>query len=304
MRVFVAGATGVVGRRAVPMLLERGHAVTGVARSPEKRAALERAGAAAVKLDLFDPGAVARAVAGHEVVINLATHIPPGMRVFLRRAWRENDRIRRQCAANLARAAAAAGARRFIQESFAPVYPDRGADWIDETVSISPVRYNRSVTDAEGAAEQFTRGGGQGVVLRFGWFYGPDSPQVADMIRYVRKGWAPLPGPAEAYWSSLSHDDAAAAVVAALGVPAGVYNAVDDEPLSRREYFDSLAAALGVEPPRLPPGWAKYLMGSLGSLMARSLRISNRKLRSASAWSPKYRSAREAWPDLLKAIGA
>src|ERR671932_756223 len=101
MQIFVTGATGVIGRRVVPLLLAAGHQVTAVARTPEKSAALERMGAAAVLLDLFAAEAVRRAVAGHQVVINLATHIPPSTRMFLPGAWRANDRIRRGASAIL-----------------------------------------------------------------------------------------------------------------------------------------------------------------------------------------------------------
>src|SRR5262245_450057 len=116
LRIFVAGASGVIGRRVVPLLVAAGHRVTAVGRSPEKRAWLEREGAAARDLDLFDAVQVGREVAGHEVVINLATHIPPSSRALLPGAWRHNDRVRRIVSANLARAALVAGTGRLIQE--------------------------------------------------------------------------------------------------------------------------------------------------------------------------------------------
>ncbi len=297
MKVFVTGATGVIGRRAIPLLVEGGHRVTGSVRAPDGRAALERMGAEAAHADLFSPGALCRAVSGHDAIVNLATHIPSSSwRMMFRGAWAENDRIRREGSSNLVDAAIAAGIPRFIQESFAPVYPDCGGRWIDEDTPLEPVRYNRTVVDAERSAQFFTQAGGAGVVLRFGAFYGPDARHLVDLIRMVRRGWAPIPGPADAFISSVSHDDAAAAAVAALRLPAGAYNVVDDEPVTHREYFDSLAAALGVAPPRLPPAWATLLFGSLGELLARSQRISNRRLRSACAWAPKYRSVREGWP--------
>ncbi|HEY7119654.1 MAG TPA: NAD(P)-dependent oxidoreductase [Tepidisphaeraceae bacterium] len=304
MRIFVAGATGVIGRRVVPALVSAGHQVTGIGRTPEKRAALEQAGAAAVEVSIFDPAALRRAVAGHDVVVNVATHIPPGMRIFFRWAWRTNDRIRRQGAANLADAAIADGARRFVQESFAPVYPDRGDAWIDETTPIAPVRYNRTVADAEAAAERFSASGRTGIILRFGGFYGPDASHVRDLIRYVRKGWGPLPGPPDAFMSSVSHDDAASAVVAlATGdAPAGTYNVVDDEPVTHRAYFDALAAALGAPPPKLPPKIVTHLMGSLGEMLARSLRISNRKLRETCGWAPRFPGVRDGWPAVVAAL--
>ena len=150
MKVFVAGGTGVVGRRAVPLLVQAGHEVTAVARTAEKAAALQKAGARPAAVDLFDADGVRCAVAGHDAVVNLATHIPRSFtRMLLPGAWRENDRIRRQASAILADAAMAGGASRFIQESFAPMYPDCGDEWIDEAVPPRPVRYNRSTLDAE-----------------------------------------------------------------------------------------------------------------------------------------------------------
>ena len=126
MRIFVTGATGVIGRRVVPLLLRGGHSVSALARSVEKRAELARAGANPIDLDLFAPDAVRRAVDGHDSVINLATHLPAGLRVFVPGAWAENDRIRSVASGHLVAAALAGGAERFIQESFAPVYPDCG----------------------------------------------------------------------------------------------------------------------------------------------------------------------------------
>jgi nucleoside-diphosphate-sugar epimerase len=301
MRIFIAGATGVVGRRVVPLLIAAGHEVTGIGRTEEKRAQLVRLGAAAVAVDLFDSGELRRAVAGHAVVINVATHIPAGWRMFSPRAWLENDRIRRVGAANLVYAGIAAGARRFIQESFAPVYPDCGDRWIDETVPIAPVRYNASVADAERSAERFNSGDRTGVVLRFAPFYGADAWQTRQTIDMARRGFAPIPGD-DGFTASVSHDDAAAAVVTALALRSGAYNVCDDAPLRRRDYLDALAATLSVRPPKTPPRWAVRLMGSLGEMLLRSLRLSNRKLR-ASGWAPQLASMREGWPAVVKAIG-
>lgn len=160
----------------------------------------------------------------------------------------------------------------------------------------------RRTLDAERAAERFTASGRPAVVLRFAGFYGPDSGMLLDLIKLVRKGWAPIPGSPDAFLSSVSHDDAATAVVAALGAPAGVYNVDDDEPLRRREYFGTLAAALGVKPPKLPPAWMARLMGSLGEMLARSERISNRKLRAETDWAPKYPSVREGWRAMVEEL--
>jgi nucleoside-diphosphate-sugar epimerase len=300
MDIFIAGATGVVGRRAVPALIEGGHRITAAGRDREKLEALERLGARTVALDLFDPDAVHRAVAGHQVVINLATSIPTLARTFLRRAWRLNDRVRREASANLVEAALAGGAQRYVQESFAPTYPDCGDEWIDERTPIQPVAYNRTVLDAEASAGRFCQAGRVGVVLRFASFYGPDSDFIQAMFQLTRHGWLPVFGAPGGFFSSVAHDDAATAVVAALDLPAGAYNVSDDLPLRRCEVAGAFGAALGMAAPRLPPRWMGKLGGSVGEALARSQRICNHKLKAASNWRPKYPSLREGLPAALE----
>jgi nucleoside-diphosphate-sugar epimerase len=305
MKIFVTGATGVVGSRAVPLMVAAGHRVSAVARRADQSAALAKSGAIPVAIDMFDRKSVRRALAGHDAIVNLATHLPPSMaRMLLPGAWRENDRLRRDAASILADAALEIGAGRFIQESFAPVYPDRGDAWIHEDTPLEPVRYNRTVMDAEAASQGFARAGGVGIVLRFAAFYGPDAVQTLDMVKLARKGWAPLPGSPEAYFSSVSHDDAATAVLAALQLPAGIYNVADDEPLRHGEFAEVLAAALHVAPPKVLPSWVTRLTGSIGELVSRSLRISNRKLRDWSGWAPQYASVRTGWPATIGALPA
>jgi nucleoside-diphosphate-sugar epimerase len=303
MNVLVTGATGVVGRRLVPLLIGAGHRVSAIARAPGKREELARIGATAVNADLFAPDSLRRAVAGCDAVVNLATHMPATAAQMVRRsAWRENDRVRRIGSANLVDAALSQGVVRFVQESFAPVYPDCGARWIEESMALAPGRYNESVLDAELAAAQFADAGGTGVVLRFAAFYGPDSRFLAEAIHQVRRGRVALPGSPGAFVSSVHHDDAASAAAAALTLSSGAYNVVDDEPVSHREYFDSLAAALGVPRPKLPPPWVKWLLGSVGEILARSQRISNRKIKAACHWKPAYPSVREGWPSVVAAM--
>ena len=298
MRVFVTGATGVVGRRLIPLLRDRGHDVTAVARSDEARARFRAQGVAPVSVDLFDPVSVLRVVGEQDAVVNLATHIPGPSRMFLPWAWKENDRLRRQASAILVEASLAADVSRFVQESFAPVYPDCGSEWISETTPLSPLRFNRTILDAEAAARRFSQAGRTSVVLRFGAFYGPDAFQTIEMIKYLKRGWAALPGPATAYISSISHDDAASAVAAALKLPAGIYNVVDDQPVTHAVYAASLAETLGFPPPKLPPAWVTPLFGAIGALVSRSLRISSRRFRTAAGWSPAYPSVREGWAAL------
>jgi Nucleoside-diphosphate-sugar epimerases len=284
-------------------MVAAGHDVTAVGRNPARRAALERAGAGVTAVDLFDRSAVRRAVQGKDAVVNLTTHMPAStVRMMLPGAFRENDRIRKEGSAIVAEAAAEAGVGRLIQESFAPVYDDGGGRWLDESASQRPVRYNRTVLDAERSAERFGERGGEWVVLRFAWFYGPDS-FLPEMVKIARKGWAPIPGAADAYWSSVSHDDAASAVLASLAAPSGVYNVCDDEPLTRRDVLDAITDAFGLARVKPMPSWATPLMGSLGGLMARSERMSNRKLRG-TGWAPRYPSAREGLRATAVELGA
>ena len=116
--------------------------------------------------------------------------------------------------------------------------------------------------------------------------------QFTDLVRALRAGVAPLPSDPDAYISSISHDDAASAVVACLDAPAGAYNITDDEPLRRREYFDTLADMIGVKSPWIPPKWMAGMMGSAGRLMARSQRMANGKVKAATGWAPIARRRR------------
>jgi len=299
MRVLVVGATGAIGRRAVPLLLAHGCEVTAAGRSPERLTALARAGARTVALDLLDRVRVHEAVAGHDAVVNLATRIPPGVRGFLPGAWRATARLRREGAAILAAAATATGVGRLVQESLALAYPDSGADWITEDTPLAPARYDRTVLDAERAVDRFSAGGGVGVVLRFAMLYGPGDGFTRDLIASARRGWMPILGARDAYVSLVTHHDAAAAVVAALQLPAGAYNVADDQPMRRGELALALGALLRRRAPRLLPEWLRWLGGSYGETIGRSLRISNATLRRASAWAPRARSARDGLREAL-----
>ena len=143
-----------------------------------------------------------------------------------------------------------------------------------------------------------------GVILRFAALYGPD-PLLRDMLRAIKKGWSPLPGAPSAYVTSLWQGDAAAAVVAALGVPSGTYNVAETEPMRRGDWVASLAEAAGLPSPKPFPRWiTKLVGGTAAALLARSQRISNAKLREASAWRPRYANAATAWPDVLAQLDA
>jgi len=285
MNIFVAGATGVVGGRAVVELLATGARVTAIARSAQKRAELERLGATPTQVDLFDHDGLMTAVAGHDVVCNLATAIPTGPGAAEPAAWAVNDRIRREGVRNLVDAAIEAGAVRFVQESIVLLYADGGDALLDETAPIAPAGTASSVVDAEASASRFAEHGGVGVVLRFGQFYGYDSGHTVAAIAAVRSGAPGELGDVAAYRSVITTNDAATAVVAALRAPSGVYNVVDDEPLSRAGNIAALAGALGVPTP-VPPSTTPDLPPHL-SAMLRSQRVSNARFKVATGWRPR-----------------
>ena len=297
MKVFVAGGTGVIGWRAVRGLVEAGHIVTVIARSPEKAELVRSLGATPVRVSLFDPEGLVAAMRGHDAVVNLATSIPPLREAIRPSSWQENNRIRSEGAANLADAAIATGATRFVQESITFTYPDRGDEWIDaESVAVEPTPPIRAVLDAEAAAQRFTEAGGTGVVLRFAAFYAPEASHTRDTFAAARAGVGGMMGAATAYQSSIHADDAASAAVAALGAPAGIYDIADDEPVTKAAYADAAGAAVGRRRLLHLPGRAGRVGGSSNAALMRSQRISNRRFKDATGWAPAYRSVRDGFP--------
>ena len=298
MRVLVAGGTGVLGRSAVPKLVAAGHDVVAVSRRPEADDTLRAAGAVPIRLDVFDRASAASA-RGMDAVLNLATSVPPPPAALRLKAWRHHQRLRREASRVLAEAAVNAGAR-FVQESFAPTYRDGGSEWITEDHPLDPVAQTRSVVDAEASAQLVTSNGLAGVALRFGLFYGAVSADTRSWLAAAKKGWLMLPGPGDRYSSMIYVDDAATAVVAALDVPAGHYNVVEDRPVTLDEHARILAALLGR--PRL-----RLLPAALGRVpvlrvLARSHRISNQRLRQNSGWKPTAPSVREGYAMTLEEL--
>lgn len=302
MNLFVAGATGVLGARTVPKLVRAGHAVTAVARSAEKASAVRAAGATPITVDLFDADAITAAVAGHEGVLNLATHIPDVMKAARNSAWAENDRIRTEGARNLVDAALATKATRYLQESVSFFYVDGGTDWVNENTAIDAPAFASAFQAAEGHALGFADSGGAGVVLRFAMFYGAGASHTAFQLKTAKRGVSPFPGPKDGYQTFLHLDDAATAVVAALDIPSGIYNVAEDQPATRRELAEAIAEALGRRPGFAVPGVTK-LGGAKTSYMARSIRVSNRKFRDASDWTSAYPDPKAGWRQVVSQLG-
>lgn len=305
MRVFVAGGTGTLGRPTVRLLVAAGHEVRGLARTPERGAVLRTLGAAPVVADFFDLQAMTAAVAGAEAVLHLATRIPPPARMRSLAAWRDNDRLRSQGSSILVSAALAAQAKIYVQESITFLYQDLGDQQIFETAPIDAPQPLASARDAERETARFTARGGQGIVLRFGGFYAAEAPSTLATVALARRRFFPIIGSGDQYVSSIHVDDAAAATVAALAVPAGVYNVVDDEPLPMREWVKALTDAFGFKPARhLPPWLARLLFGRTIDLLTRSQRVNNTMFKAVTSWTPSQPSVRQGWRAVAAALKA
>jgi nucleoside-diphosphate-sugar epimerase len=293
--VFVAGGTGAIGGHVIPALVREGHAVTALARTPEKASALAAQGATAVSVSLFDRSALTSVFGGHDAVVNLASAIPPMTRFVSSKAWGNNDRVRTEGSAAVVDAALAAGVGRLAQESVCMLYRDQGASWIDEDAPIDRYPMARANLAAEANASRFSAAGGTGIVLRFGWFYGPGAAHSEQLFDLAGRHLGVVLGPPAGYVSSIHLADAAAAGAAALSGPAGTFNIVDDEPLTKRDYADALARAAGTSIWLRGPGRAALVFGDRLTSLTRSLRVSNARFRTATGWAPRYPSAREGW---------
>lgn len=295
MRVFLLGGTGAIGGHALPALVAADHEVSALVRSPEKAAAVRAHGACPVEVSMFDRQALEEAFHGHDAVVNLATAMPSTATFAFRRAWRPTERVRIEGSAAVVDAALATGVPRLVQESVTMIYPDWGDSWIDEDVPPDPYPSARGNVAAEASAARFSDAGGRGVVLRLGLFYGPGARHSEQLLALAHRHVVPLIGDRRSYLSSIHMEDAGTAVAAAVHVPAGTYNVVDDEPLTKHDYAQALTAAAGARPWVRGPGRLAYLLGDRMASLTRSMRVTNRRFREATGWQPCYPSAREGW---------
>jgi nucleoside-diphosphate-sugar epimerase len=280
-------------------LVAAGHEVTAIVRSPAKADLARSLGAKPVEVNLFDADGLRAAAAGHDVVCNLATHIPSIARAADPHAWDENNRIRADGSRNLVDAALAAGATTYVQESIAFLYGDHGDKWVDaETTPLVDTRFSAAVRAAEAETARFAAAGGRGVVLRFGQFVAPESHHTLTTMSSARRGLSLEPGRPDGWFPAIDADDAATAVVAALDAPSGTYDVVDDEPMTRADSRLALAGAVGRRRLWAVRG-AKRVVGPL----ADSQRVSNARFKAATGWSPRVRSVREGWTAAARAAG-
>jgi 2-alkyl-3-oxoalkanoate reductase len=293
--LFVTGATGILGRATIPQLLALGHTVRALSRGEANDAAIRSFGAEPVRGDLFDPDSLRQAVAGAEAIFHLATRIPSSSDLRRRAAWVENDRIRAEGTKNLVDAALAVGTRVFVYPSFAFVYPDSGDSWIDAaSTPVAPTDILLSTIAAEREVARFAESGGRGISLRLGGLYGSDLPSTREQLQLARRGVSIFGSAPEAFSPTLWIGDAASALVAALDrAPSGLYDVVD-EPVRQRRLKTALAKAAGRRSVLSLPAWLVRMMaGPAAEVFTRSLRISNRRFRDATGWTPRVRDAFE-----------
>jgi nucleoside-diphosphate-sugar epimerase len=311
MRIFIAGASGAVGKPLVRQLVAAGHEVTGMTRTPGKAAALRELGAVPVVADALDRDAVMAAVAEArpDVVVHQLTAIGPMSTRNLDAAFVATNRLRTEGTDNLVAAARAAGARRFVGQSFAPwSYKREGgpAKAEDDPLETDPPKHVEQTLAAIRHLEAAVTGaqGLEGIVLRYGGFYGPGTgiARDGDMAEMIVKGRFPVVGDGSGVWSLIHIEDAAAATVAAIerGHPGSIYNVADDEPAPVREWLPALAEALGGRRPRHMPGFlGRLLLGQAGYAMMTSLRgVSNAKAKRELGWTPAYPSWRQGFAAL------
>jgi nucleoside-diphosphate-sugar epimerase len=313
MKVFVAGATGALGNQLVPMLVANGHDVVGMTRTGAKRDQLRSLGAQPVVADALDAEAVARAVgeAEPDVIVHQLTAIPP--KINMRRFEREfalTNRLRTEGTDHLLTAARALGVKRFVAQSNAALYARTG-DPIkreDAAVDHDPPPEMRQGLAALRHLEGVVTGAPwtEGLVLRYGWFYGPGTSIALDPpgshIELIRKRQLPIVGGGTGIWSFIHIEDAAAATVAAVeGGRAGVYNVVDDEPAPVSEWAPVLAAAVGAKRPRRVPRWVGRLAaGEWATVAMTEIRgASNDKAKRELGWQLRYPSWRQGFAEGL-----
>jgi 2-alkyl-3-oxoalkanoate reductase len=308
--IFLAGATGAIGRALIPQLLERGYAVTGTTRSTEKAETLRALGVTPVVVDGLDRDAVVAAVAdaAPDAIVHQMTAL--SSLTDLRRPDRDfriTNRLRTEGTDILLAAARAAGVQRVIAQSFAGWPYARTGGPVkaeDDPLDPSPPARLRTTLDAIRHLEREVTSFG-GVVLRYGGFYGPGTGLVPGGSQWemVQRRKFPIAGDGGGVWSFVHIEDAASATVAVLEryTPGEIYNAVDDDPAPLREWLPALAAAIGAPPPRHVPRWVARLFGAHVVAMATEIRgASNAKAKAILEFAPAWPS----WRDGFVAVAA
>ncbi len=309
MRVFVAGATGAIGQRLVPQLVERGHEVIGTSRSKERARKLDAQGAEHVVLDLLDPPVVRAAVlaARPDAIVHEGTALTGSLDTrHFDASFAATNRLRTAGTDALLAGASDAGVDRVVAQSYAGWPSGREGSLVkteSDPLDPDPLPDMRETLEAIRHVEDRVVGAG-GIALRYGGFYGSlDDVQLEP----VRKRRFPIVGDGDGVWSFVHLDDAAAATVLALerGKP-GIYNVVDDDPAPVREWLPALAEAIGAKPPRHVPTWlARALAGEAGVALMTAVRgASNEKAKRELGWTLRYPSWRQGFPEAYLSLRA
>jgi nucleoside-diphosphate-sugar epimerase len=309
MRVFVAGASGAIGTRLVPRLIDRGHEVIGTSRSPANAERVRSLGAQAIALDLLDARAVRKAVleTQPDAIVHQATALADvRFSRHLDRSFAQTNRLRREGTDALLAAAREADVARFVAQSFANMRYARDGGPVkteDDPLDPSPPAAMSETAAAMSYLDEAVTDAG-GIVLRYGNFYGAAND---GLVEPVRKRQFPMVGDGGGVSSFIHLDDAAAATVLALehDGPA-MYNIVDDDPGPVREWLPVLADALGAKPPRRFPVWlARLFAGQTGVMLATDARgASNAKARRELGWTPRYASWRQGFAEAYASAAA
>jgi 2-alkyl-3-oxoalkanoate reductase len=312
VKVFVAGASGVVGRPLIRQLAEAGHGVVGTTRSPGRAEMLRGLGATPVVLDARETDVLRAAVieAQPEAVINQLTNLPD--KINYRKpaeTFGTTNELRGTVGPALAGAAAEAGARRLISQSVCFFYASTGKRAHDEDDPLLELPPDNPASRGAIALEALERStletpGLDGVVLRYGYFYGPGvrSVPAGFSVDDLRRRRYPIVGEGTGIFSLVHIEDAAAAAIAALERGAGIYNICDDEPATQAELLPAYAEALGAKPPRRVPVWlAGLIAGRQAARLATRLEgASNEKAKRELGWKPRYRSWRQGFREALR----
>lgn len=295
MKVFLTGASGVMGRSAMTALVDAGHEVVGLARSDEAAQVVRDHGAEPRPGSIFDRESLVRAMRRCDAVLNFASHAPVGHAMVRPGAWRAGDRIRRLGSLAVSDAAVRTGIGLLVQQSRSALYADAGDAWIDEHHPVAISRATDAIADAEQHARFVQRHGGHAVVLRFGLVTGTD-PASRWMVRRARSG-RPTGWGEPRSWVHLVHgDDVGPAVVAALGAPAGTYN-VGAAPCRREDLAEQLALAGGRRGGRFHNAATQRLARHRLEIYTRSQRVSSQRFADRTGWHPQFPKLTPEWFD-------
>ncbi len=293
MQVVVTGGTGVLGRSAVPALIDAGHEVRVLSRRPENRPVIESLGARPVGGDIFDPGSLSAAFGGADAVVNLATKVPVGYLAALPRSWRSHDELRTKGVASVLEAARIAGVRRVVQESVSTVYADQGDAWIDESSPLEIIAPIEPAAVAESQVQRYSCDSRAGVVLRFGQIVGAD-PMTHHFFKAALHGRPIGIGSAHQWAHVLHSDDVGTAVVAALVAPQGCYN-VGADPIRKADLMKAYAEAAGVAEVGFMGPVLRRMAGPRIDPYARSLRVCSERFSAQTGWRPTRHRVDVSW---------